>query len=92
MARWTTDRAVSLHTAALALVLAAAVLAVGCSSSADLAKKALNPDPPDKMYAHADKLLSRGAYTDAAKRFEDLDRDHPYAPEARRAMVMAAYA
>src|SRR5262249_32972920 len=29
---------------------------------------------------------------DAAKIFEDLDRDHPYAPEARRAMVMAAYA
>ncbi|HXE88513.1 MAG TPA: outer membrane protein assembly factor BamD, partial [Hyphomicrobiaceae bacterium] len=28
----------------------------------------------------------------AAKRFEDLDRDHPYAPEARRAVVMAAYA
>ena len=29
---------------------------------------------------------------DAAKKFEDLDRDHPYAPEARRAIVMAAYA
>jgi outer membrane protein assembly factor BamD len=62
-----------------------------CSSSADLSK-GLNPDPPEKMYAEADSLLNKGAYSAAAKRFEDLDRDHPYAPEARRAMVMAAYA
>lgn len=92
MARWTNERAGSLRTAALALAFAATTLAVGCSSSAELAKKALNPDPPGKMYADGDKLLNNGSYTDAAKRFEDLDRDHPYAPEARRAMVMAAYA
>jgi outer membrane protein assembly factor BamD len=64
---------------------------VGCSTSSDIAKQ-LNPDPPGKMYAEADSLLNKGAYSDAARRFEDLDRDHPYAPEARRAMVMAAYA
>jgi outer membrane protein assembly factor BamD len=71
---------------------AAALLAplVACSSTD--ASKILNPDPPDKMYAQADSLLNKGAYSEAAKRFEDLDRDHPYAPEARRAMVMAAYA
>ena len=40
----------------------------------------------------ADALLNSGSYSDAAKKFEDLDRDHPYAPEARRAIVMAAYA
>jgi len=66
-------------------------LVVGCASSNDAAK-ALNPDPPGKMYADADALLNRSAYTEAAKKFEDLDRDHPYAPEARRAIVMAAYA
>ncbi len=53
---------------------------------------ALNPDPPGKMFATADSLLARGKYERAAKKFEALDRDHPYAPEARRAMVMAAYA
>lgn len=63
----------------------------GCSSSNDAAKL-LNPDPPDKMFAQADGLLARGSWEAAAKRFEDLDRDHPYAPEARRAMVMSAYA
>jgi outer membrane protein assembly factor BamD len=92
MAQWTIERARGLRGVALVLALAATTLAVGCSSTSDLAKKALNPDPPGKMYADADSLLSKGSYTDAAKRFEDLDRDHPYAPEARRAMVMAAYA
>ena len=72
-----------------ALAVAAALLG-GCAAKDDSAKL-LNPDPPDKMFAEADSRLSRGAYGDAARRFEDLDRDHPYAPEARRAMVMAAY-
>jgi len=76
---------------ALAAAVAMVVPLMACSTSSD-ASKLLNPDPPDKMYAQADSLLNKGAYSDAAKRFEDLDRDHPYAPEARRAMVMAAYA
>lgn len=73
------------------LVLAGASLFAGCSSKPDTAKL-LNPDPPDKMYAIADAYMAKGRWDDAAKKFEDLDRDHPYAPEARRAMVMAGYA
>ena len=85
------ERLLSLGALAPWLVVAAAVAAAGCSSTSDAAK-ALNPDPPGKMFADADSLLNKGAYSDAAKKFEDLDRDHPYAPEARRAMVMASYA
>ena len=40
----------------------------------------------------AEALLNNGRTRTAAKKFEDLDRDHPYSPEARRAIVMAAYA
>jgi outer membrane protein assembly factor BamD len=76
--------------AVFAVVLAGA-LAAGCASSSDVTN-ALNPDPPSKMFADADALLTRGKFDEAAKKFEDLDRDHPYAPEARRAVVMAAYA
>ena len=36
--------------------------------------------------------MTKGKFDDAAKKFEDVDRDHPYSPEARRAIVMAAYA
>lgn len=74
-----------------ALLIASSMGLTGCASSNDAAK-ALNPDPPGKMYADADAFLTSGKFEDAAKKFEDLDRDHPYAPEARRAMVMAAYA
>ncbi len=80
----------ALRGSAVAMLLAGALLA-GCAKSNENAKL-LNPDPPDKMYAEADGLLNKGAYSESAKRFEELDRDHPYAPEARRAIVMAAYA
>lgn len=73
------------------LAASAAALLAGCAASNDLTSS-LNPDPPSKMFADADALMAKGKFDDAAKKFEDLDRDHPYAPEARRAMVMAAYA
>lgn len=79
-----------LRRVAVSLLLASVAFA-GCAKSSDSAKL-LNPDPPDKMYAQADGLMNKGSYTEAAKKFEDLDRDHPYAQEARRAIVMAAYA
>ena len=73
----------------LAMLTVAAVLA-GCASND--AVRALNPDPPSKMFADADALMAKGSFEDAAKKFEDVDREHPYSPEARRAIVMAAYA
>ncbi len=62
----------------------------GCASSADTS--ILNSDPPEKMYADADNLMNKGKFEDAARKFEDLDRSHPYSPEARRAIVLSAYA
>jgi outer membrane protein assembly factor BamD len=75
---------------ALACVACLAALA-GCASTGD-ATAALNPDPPSKMFADADTLMGKGKFDSAAKKFEDVDREHPYSPEARRAIVMAAYA
>ncbi len=94
MVQQTTGRPDARRTASrwLALSVAAAMVGPLMACSTSDASKVLNPDPPDKMYAQADSFLNKGAYTEAARRFEDLDRDHPYAPEARRAMVMAAYA
>lgn len=75
----------------VALVVSVALGLAGCSSSTDTAAL-LNPDPPGKMYASAEAALQKGAFSEAARKFEDLDRDHPYAPETRRALVMASYA
>ncbi|MEZ5923520.1 MAG: outer membrane protein assembly factor BamD [Hyphomicrobiaceae bacterium] len=56
-----------------------------------------NPDPPEKMYADADALLNEGSFEDAAKKFEDLERNYPFSndptkPYARRSLALAAYA
>jgi outer membrane protein assembly factor BamD len=74
---------------ALSVLLALAVS--GCASN-KIDTSALNPDPPSKMYADADALMSKGSYEDAAQKFEAVDREHPYSQEARRSIVMAAYA
>ena len=75
----------------VAVAVVAMSLLAACSTASDSAKQ-LNPDPPDKMFADADAALTRKAYDKAAKKFEDVERDHPYSPEARRAMVLAAFA
>ena len=64
----------------------------GCASTSIDATQALNPDPPTKMFADADALMNKGKFDESAAKFESLDREHPYSPEARRAIVMAAYA
>jgi outer membrane protein assembly factor BamD len=73
------------------VALLVGLVLAGCSSSNTDALKALNPDPPGVMYSEADALLANGRYETAAKKFEEIDRHHPYAQEARRAMVLAAY-
>lgn len=81
-----------LRCAGVALVLVGTGVLAGCASSdADLAN-ALNTTPPGEIYNEADALLSRGKYMDAAAKFEQVDKDHPYSPFARRAIVMAAFA
>ncbi len=73
--------------------LAAAFSLAGCSSFDFFGKKDLPPDEP------ADRLYNEGLYylnaekspKDAIKKFEEVDRQHPYSEWARKALVMAAY-
>jgi outer membrane protein assembly factor BamD len=69
-----------------------AALAVSACASNKLDTSALNPDPPAKMFSDADAKMSKGSFEDAAKQFEAVDREHPYSAEARKSIVMAAYA
>ena len=81
-----------------ARVLAAVLLAASlgaCGSSLDLFSK--NDTPPDEA---ADRLYNEGLYLlnvkheakDAAKKFEEVDRQHPYSEWARKALLMTSFA
>ena len=50
-------------------------------------------DPADKLYNEGLYLLNQKRdYKLAAKRFEEVDRQHPYSEWARKALLMSAYA
>src|ERR1700749_292501 len=71
----------------LALPLLAAPLA-GCSKEDDYV-----PDSPaDLLYNEGLYLLSnKQDYKEAAKKFDEVDRQNPYSDWARKALLMSAY-
>lgn len=74
---------------AVALVAAAAPLA-GCAGKDEVQ---IPDDPADKLYNEGLYLLNqRKEFKDAAKKFEEVDRQHPYSDWARKALIMQAYA
>jgi len=83
---------------ALALRLAALLLVGaslgGCSGGIfDTNKEeVIYPDvPAEQRYNEALTLMQKEDYAEAIKRFEDVDRQHPYSDWARKAMLMIAY-
>src|SRR5262249_42085363 len=72
---------------ALALVALSACSIVGekAPPSAD--------DPADRLYNEGLYLLnSKHDFKAAAKKFEEVDRQHPYSEWARKSLIMTAYA
>src|SRR5262249_27829754 len=75
-------------------VAALLLLAMALAACSLFDKDAIAPDEP------ADKLYNEGLYflntkkdpKEAAKKFEEVDRQHPYSEWARKALIMSAYA
>src|SRR5882757_5113278 len=82
--------------ARLLLIVALAVPMGACSSFSNLFSKdeGVAPDePPEKLYNEGVFLLDRRQdYKDAAKKFGEVERQHPYSEWARKALLMTAYA
>jgi outer membrane protein assembly factor BamD len=75
--------------AVCALMLLLAPLAA-CTSGPDLT---LPDDPADKLYNEGLFLLqNKKDPKAAAKKFEEVDRQHPYSDWARKSLIMQAYA
>jgi outer membrane protein assembly factor BamD len=75
-----------------AALLLAATLVSGCGSWFGKKKEVGEVASPDVIYGRADAMLDKQSYESAAKQYEEVDINHPYSQEARRAIVMAAYA
>jgi outer membrane protein assembly factor BamD len=74
----------------IALVLAVPV--AGCANIFGDDKQAILPDEPaDKLYNEGLTLLNKREYSDAAKKFEEVDRQHPYSEWARKSLLMSAF-
>ena len=57
------------------------------------ARRSVPDEPADKLYNEGLYLLnSKKDYKDAAKKFEEVDRQHPYSEWARKSLIMSAYA
>ncbi|MFG1420671.1 outer membrane protein assembly factor BamD [Roseixanthobacter liquoris] len=85
-----TDAAVlRTRAASLLAVLCLATGLAGCASNKD---DVIPPDEPaEKIYNEGLTLMRKGDLVAAAKRFEDLDRTHPYSEWARKALLMDTY-
>ena len=74
----------------LLVLVAAALSACAWFGDKDLP---LSDDPPDRLYNEGLYLLnSKKDYKGAAKKFEEVDRQHPYSEWARKSLIMSAYA
>jgi outer membrane protein assembly factor BamD len=88
-----TDRRVNWIARAAVVTLFAPVL-IGCDTLTSLwsPKEEQFEEPADKLYNEGLYLLNtKRDLKTAAKRFEEVDRQHPYSDWARRSLIMSAY-
>ncbi|MBI3418538.1 MAG: outer membrane protein assembly factor BamD [Proteobacteria bacterium] len=78
-----------LFRAALPALLALALLSA-CADSSD--NKPYVERPVDDLYNGALKSMKEKDYPEAARQFDEVERQHPYSEWASRAQLMAAYA
>jgi outer membrane protein assembly factor BamD len=78
--------------AAAVVLLIGPLAACGASLFGSDSKPTVETKPPEVLFNEANELLNKNDYTKAAERFEEVDRQHPYAPQAREAILMSAFA
>src|SRR5687768_17131856 len=84
----------SARTVLMSLVLGtSAILVAGCSNDPDLdiTKLSVQTDPPDQLYTQALANMNAGQMAEAQRKFEAVDRQHPFSEYSRRALVMSTF-
>ena len=75
----------------LAVACAAVLPAAGCAGNKTRADTAYVARDVNTLYALAKRRLDQGSYQEAAKIFDEVERQHPYSVWARRAQLMSAF-
>ena len=78
----------------VAAIALAPAFAAGCMSKEDdlnLATYVEQTDPADALYNQGLANLNAGRLKEASRKFEAVDRQHPYSEFARKSMVMSAF-
>ncbi|HET9538767.1 MAG: outer membrane protein assembly factor BamD [Mesorhizobium sp.] len=75
-------------------VLASPLLISACASDKDidLATYVEQTDPADVLYNQGLANMNAGRLKEASKKFDAIDRQHPYSEYGRKALVMGAFA
>jgi outer membrane protein assembly factor BamD len=77
--------------AILLLACAALLPATGCARNRAKSDTAYVARDVNTLYAAAKRTMDRGDYEQAAKLFDEVERQHPYSVWARRAQLMSAF-
>jgi outer membrane protein assembly factor BamD len=84
-----------MRSSVLAVALAVSPLLLSACASdndIDLATYVEETDPADKLYNEGLANLNAGRMKEASRKFDAVDRQHPYSEFARKSMVMGAFA
>ena len=73
--------------------LGSAALVTACQSDPDIdiTKLTAETEPPEVLYNQGLANLNAGKVTEAGRKFEAIDRQHPFSEYARKALVMNAF-
>ncbi|TLP48449.1 outer membrane protein assembly factor BamD [Cohaesibacter sp. CAU 1516] len=66
-------------------------LGVAACASKDPSELAFEEVPAEKLYAEGLRAMETGDSKEAKKKFEEIDRQHPYSSFARKSMLLTAY-
>ena len=77
--------------AALLLACACAVPLAGCATGKSKSDTAYVARDVSSLYGAAQRMMNSGNYEQAAKLFDEVERQHPYSVWARHAQVMSAF-
>ncbi|WP_162243566.1 MULTISPECIES: outer membrane protein assembly factor BamD [unclassified Rhizobium] len=72
---------------------ATSVLVTACQNDPDIdiTKLAAETDPPEVLYNQGLANLNAGKTTEAARKFDAIDKQHPFSEYARKALVMRSF-